>query len=202
VLHRVQAWRGGEHPAPEGLFRRWRRAARLRARLGVDGQVDDGVLDGLIGRGAFAGAHGEDQALPTHRRADPRFEAQGLGGDLVQRLQHGDVVAGAADRGLDRLLGHLLLRRGGGRHVLGVDRGDDDGRRWRDGGGRSFLGDGADGRRGWRRLGRDRCDRRNRRLGGHHPGQQAAQGQAEAGAAKKMGRGAARAHGYSGVQAS
>jgi hypothetical protein len=172
----------------------------LRARLGIDGQVDDGVVDRFVRRRALAGPDREDQALPTDRPADRGLETQRFRRDLVQRLQHRHVVAGAADRLGRRLLRHLLLwgrRRG---DFIGLYRGSD----------------GGDGRRhrGWGGLfGRGACDRRHRgllgglrgrrrRLGGHHPGHKRAQRDPESGPAKDVRRGLARAHGYSGVQAS
>lgn len=200
MLHRVQARRGGKHPALERLTRRRRGAARLGPRLGVDGEVDDRVLDGLVRGRPLAGAHGEDQALPANRLANGRFEPKRLCGHLVQRLQHGDVVAGAADRSRDRLLRDLFLRGGGGGHLARGHRLRHHRRRRRHRGGGRFLGGRSRHGRG-RRFGGDRR-RRCGGLGRDHAGQGRTQGHAKPRAANGQTGGAARDHGYSGVQAS
>jgi hypothetical protein len=173
----------------------------LRPRLRVDRQVDNRILDRLVRRRPLARANREDQALPAHRRVHPGLETQGLSGHLVQRLDDGDVVAVATDRGCDRLLGHLFLGRHGRRDILGVHRSGGDGRRRGDGGGRRLFG----GRTRRRRRGLRRCGRGRRRgLSVHDPRrQQRAQRDAQAGATQVVRRDAVRAHrAYSGVQAS
>jgi hypothetical protein len=192
----MQPGRRGVHPALERLARRGRRPAGLRPRLGIDGEIDDRVLDRLVRRRALAGADGEDEALPADRAADGRLELQGLGGDLVQRLQHGDVVTGAANRRLDGLLCDLGLGRRRGLHLLGVDRRGDQRLRGRHGDGRRLLA--ADGRGLLRQVAR-----RRDRLGGHKPArQQGGQRDRRDRALKGGGRGGAASHGYSGFQAS
>ena len=114
--------------------------ARLCARLRIDGQVDDGIIDGFVRSGAFTGPHGEHQPAPAHRPTHGRLEAQGFRSDFVERLQNRRVVARASDRFCDRLLGHLVPGRHGRRdfrrrHGWG-------GRRWRrcNNRGRSLFG--------------------------------------------------------------
>jgi hypothetical protein len=136
-----------------------------------------------------------------------RLEAQRLGRDLVERLQHGDVVA-AAPRRLGRFGRRLFLgrrggsdvfrRRGGDGRCLGLGRDLQSlQRRSLDDRGRHFLGyagPGAGGRRGWR-FRRDG-------LGGHDAcGHGANRGARQEAAHRRLRREAA-AHDYSGVHAS
>ena len=97
----MKTWRG-----------RRRRPAGLGPRLRVDGRGRRWSPSiGFVRRRALAGLHGEDQALVADRLAHRRPRTHALGGDLVERLQHGDVVAG---RGGPARRGFLAAAGGGG----------------------------------------------------------------------------------------
>jgi hypothetical protein len=174
VLQRVKARRRGKHPALEGFTRGRAWPSRLGPRLRVYLQIHDRIGDRLIWRRPFAGADGEDEALPTYRLTDPCFEPQCFGRHLVQRLQHRDVVALAPDDGFYRLLSHPGFGRQGRRNLLfGQRRRRVCGRRGDSGRRRFFRG-----RRGGCRWRGWRLGHWGRRLGRNHgrerrPGQKA-----------------------------
>ena len=122
MLQGVEPGRGGVHPTLESLARRRARPARLGSRLRLDGQIGCRILNRFVGSGSLAGPHREHQTLPADRPSYRRLEPKGLGGDLVERLQHRDLIARAPHHGCGELLGDLRLRCGGRCHVLGVNR--------------------------------------------------------------------------------
>jgi len=85
----MQRRRAGEHPAAKHLAR----LGGVVQGLGLHVEEGDVVGRGLIRGGRLAGANGEHQPFEPHRLTDLGLKAQGLGGELVDRLNDRGGVA-------------------------------------------------------------------------------------------------------------